>query len=280
NARRFRNAMISLASLLLLVVQAQVPPAGGFPFFEPVQPSRSLQVMAHRGAARLAPENTARALEASIADTVEWAEVDVRRPRDGHHVLFHDDALDGKTDTAGRLRDRTLAEVRSADAGSKFSPRFAGERILTLEEGLKLARGRINLYLDCKDIDPTLLAREVMAAGMGRQVLVYAAPEAIRKVREAGDGTIGLMTKWRPADGVEQWLDEVQVHAVEIDAINVIAVVCDEFHRKGVKVQAKTLGHDDVPEVWDRVAAAGADWIQTDRPEEILARRSLKVLGP
>jgi glycerophosphoryl diester phosphodiesterase len=280
NAGRFRNAMISLASLLLLVVQAQVPPAGGFSFFEPVQPSRSLQVMAHRGAARLAPENTARALEAAIADTVEWAEVDVRRTRDGHHVLFHDDALDGKTDAAGRVRDRTLAEVRSADAGSKFSPRFAGERILTLEEGLQLARGRINLYFDCKDVDPTLLAREVLAAKMGRQVVVYASPDTLRAVRDVAGDAVGLMTKWRPASGVTQWVKDVGVHAVEIDADDVTAAACREFHRSGIKVQAKTLGEDDRPEVWDRMAAAGVDWVQTDRAEEVLARQSLKKIGP
>src|SRR5262249_40243977 len=151
---------------------------------------------------RLAPENTARALEVSIADTVEWAEVDVRRTRDGHHVLFHDDALDGKTDAAGRVRDRTLAEVRSADAGSKFSRRFAGERILPLEEGRRLARGRINLYLDCKDVDPALLAREVLAEKMGRQVVVYASPEVLRAVRDIAGEDIGLMTKWRPSFGV------------------------------------------------------------------------------
>jgi glycerophosphoryl diester phosphodiesterase len=194
--------MISLASLLLLVAQAQAPPPGGFPFFEPVRPPRTLQVMAHRGAAGLAPENTARALEASIADTVEWAEVDVRLTRDGHHVLFHDDELGGKTDATGRVRDRTLAEVRSADAGSRFAPRFAGERILTLEEALRLARGRINLYLDCKDVDPALLAREVLAAGMGRQVVVYASPDVLHAVRGAAGGEIGLMTKWRPSFGV------------------------------------------------------------------------------
>src|SRR3954447_16991700 len=101
--------MITLASLLLLVAQAQASPDGGFPFFEPMQPSRPLQVMAHRGAAGLAPENTAPALEASIADMVEWVEVDVRLTRDGHHVLFHDEGLDGTTDATGRIRDRTLA---------------------------------------------------------------------------------------------------------------------------------------------------------------------------
>jgi glycerophosphoryl diester phosphodiesterase len=272
--------MISLASLLLLVAQAQVPEVRTFPFFEPVQPARSLQAMAHRGAAGLAPENSARALEASIADTVEWAEVDVRLTRDGRHVLFHDEELGGKTDATGRIRDRTLAEIRVADAGSRFAPRFAGERILTLEEGLRLARGRINLYLDCEDVDPALLAREVLAAQMGRQVVVYASPEVLREVRGVAGGDVGLMTKWRPAYGVTPWAKETGVHAVEIDAGDVTASACDEFHRAGIKVQARTLGEDDRPEVWDRVAAAGVDWIQTDRPEEVLARQALKKIGP
>jgi glycerophosphoryl diester phosphodiesterase len=272
--------MISLASLLLLAAQAQLPPAGGFPFFEPVQPPRSLQVMAHRGAAGLAPENTAAALEASIADTVEWAEVDVRLTRDGHHVLFHDDTLDGKTDATGRVRDHTLAEVRSADAGSKFAPRFAGQRVLTLEEGLRLARGRINLCLDCKEIDPALLVREVLAARMERQVVVYASPEVLRAVRGASGEAVGLMAKWRPSIGVKRWVEDVRAHAVEIDAADVTVAACEEFHRLGIKVQAKTLGDDDRPEVWDRVAAAGVDWVQTDRPEELLALRALKAIKP
>jgi glycerophosphoryl diester phosphodiesterase len=272
--------MISLASFLLLVAQAQVPPAGGFPFFEPVQPSRSLQVVAHRGAARRAPENTARALEALIADTVDWVEVDVGLTRDGHHVLYSDDELDSQTDATGRVRDRTLAEVRSADAGSKFAPRFSGERILTLEEGLRLARGRINLCIDCKEIDPALLAREVLSAKMGRQVIVSAAPDVLRAVRGVAGEAVGLMTKWRPAFGVTRWVEDVRPHAVEIDAADVTAAVCGEFHRLGIKVQARTLGDDDRPEVWDRVAAAGVDGIQTDRPEEVLARRALKAIGP
>ena len=137
--------MITLASLLVLLAQTPAPSAGGFPFFEPVQPSRAVEVVAHRVGSGLAPEQSARAIEASIADSVEWSEVTVRRTRDGQHVLYREDELDGGTDATGRVRDRTLAELRSADAGAKFSRRFAGERILTLEEGLRLARGRINL---------------------------------------------------------------------------------------------------------------------------------------
>jgi glycerophosphoryl diester phosphodiesterase len=272
--------MSPLTCLLLLAAAGQAPPAGGFPFFEPTQPPRSLQVMAHRGAMGLAPENTARAVEASIADTVEWVEVDVRMTGDGHHVLFHDETLDRQTDAAGRVRDRTLAEVRAVDAGSRFARRFAGQRILTMAEGLDLARGRVNLYLDCKDVDPARLAREVLAAKMGRQVVVYGEPELLQAVRAEAGESVALMTKWRPRFGIDRWAGEVRPHAVEVDAEDVTPEACREFHRLGIKIQAKTLGDDDRPEVWDRVAAAGVDWVQTDRAEEVLARRALAAIRP
>ncbi len=72
-------------------------------------------------------------------------------------------------------------------------------------------------------------------------------------VRGVAGEAVGLMTKWRPAFGLSQWVKEVRVHAVEIDAAAVTAAACTEFHRLGIKVQAKTLGEDDLAsEVWDR----------------------------
>ena len=67
--------------------------------------------------------------------------------------------------------------------------------------------------------------------------------------------------------------------AVEIDAGDVTPEVCREFHHRGIKVQAKTLGAGDRPEVWDRVAVAGVDWVQTDLAEEVIARQTLKKIG-
>jgi glycerophosphoryl diester phosphodiesterase len=253
------------------------PPA--FAFFEPVSPPRAVQTMAHRGAMRQAPENTARALELSIADTVEWVEVDVRLTKDGQHVLCHDEELGDKTDGTGRLRDRTLAELRALDAGTKFALRFAGERILTLAEALELARGRVNLYLDCKDDNPAQLANDVIAARMEHQVVIYDTPQGLKAIRAAATRELGLMTKWRPRVGITPWVDEVRPAAVEIDAGDVTPLICREFKSRGIKVQAKTLGADDRPEVWDRVAAAGVDWLQTDCAEEVIARQSLKNIG-
>ena len=250
-----------------------------FAFFEPVSPPRAIEVMAHRGAMRSAPENTARALEISIADAVEWVEVDVRLTKDGQHVLFHDDQLGDKTDGTGLLRDRTLAELRAIDAGTKFAPRFAGARILTLAEGLELARGRVNLYLDCKDVDPAKLADDVIAARMEHQVVIYDTPQVLTAIRAAATRELGLMTKWHPRFGFTPWVDEVRPAAVEIDAGDVTPEVCREFKSRGIKVQAKTLGAHDRPEVWDRMAAAPVDWIQTDFAEEVIARQTLKKIG-
>ena len=134
---------------------------------------------------------------------------------------------------------------------------------------MELARGRVNLYLDLKDVDPVSLAREVIAATMARQVVFYDKPEVLKAIRTAATEELAVMAKWRPPLGMDRWVAEVRPAAVEIDAGDVTLEACREFHRRGIKVQAKVLGQDDRPEVWDRMIAAGVDWLQTDR-----ARRS------
>src|SRR5262249_41701467 len=80
--------------------------------------------------------------------------------------------------------------------------------------------------------------------------------------------------------GVARWVGEVHPQAVEIDAADVTQEVCREFHRLRIKVHTKTLGEDDRPETWNRLAAAGVDWVQTDRGEEAVARQAVKRVGP
>src|SRR5437867_1043878 len=116
-----------------------------FPFYQPVDPPRRFQVIAHRGLMREAPENTAAALLGCIEAGIEWAEIDVRLTRDGHHVLFHDSVLDLKTDGFGPVRDRTLAELLTLDAGAKLTPGSDGARLLTVPQALSLSRERLNL---------------------------------------------------------------------------------------------------------------------------------------
>ncbi len=270
-----------LLAFVLLAGGAEAGTApSGFSFFEPVNPPRALQVIAHRGAMRQAPESTARALELSIADMVEWVAVDVRLTKDGHHVLFHDDQLGDKTDGSGRVRDRTLAELRLSMPARSSLADSPAPRILTLAEGLELARGRINIYIDCKDVDHAKLAQDVIAANMEHQVVIHGTPHMLKAIRAAGTGELALMTQWRPRFGIVPWVDEVRPVAIEIEAGDVTPEVCREFRARGIKVQATTLGANDRPEVWDRVADAGVEWILTDFAEEVIARQTLKKIGP
>ena len=100
-------------------------------------------ILAHRGAAQLAPENTMWAYRYAIAYGVEMIEVDIQQLRDGRFVAFHDPTVDEKTDGSGRIADMDYAEVRKLNAadnekwkGSKYDP----SRIPPLEEVLALAR--------------------------------------------------------------------------------------------------------------------------------------------
>lgn len=242
-----------------------------FTFFEPVQPPRPIQVMVHRGMAIAAPENSARAIEMCIEDYCEWVEIDIRLTKDGQHVLIHNETLDSTTNGKGRVSDFTLAELQQLDAGSWFGERFAHTRLLSLPEALSLAKGKINYYLDCKQVDLQRLVEEVVAAGMERQVIVYEAPENLTRLRQFSKSAIAGMTKYRPNMPLDAFIKEVAPAAVEIDASDLTPELAQKFHDAGIKVQAKVLGDRwDNPQTWASVIGAGADWLQTDEPAGVL----------
>jgi glycerophosphoryl diester phosphodiesterase len=101
-------------------------------------------VIAHRGASALAPENTLPAFELAIRQGADALELDVRLTRDGAAVVIHDETLDRVTDRSGPVLAHTLADLRMADAGARFTTdrgrtfpfRGTGVRIPTLAEVL------------------------------------------------------------------------------------------------------------------------------------------------
>ena len=166
------------------------------------QPPRPCQVMTHRGEAGQAPGNTRPALMRCIEDGLEWAEVDVRLTKDGHHVLAHEASLQAGTNAPLVVAEHSLEEAQAARfLGSPFAARFAGRAILTLQECFNLAKGRLNLYLDCKAVNPEQLAREILAAGMERQVVVYDRPDRLQRIAALAPGKVALMAKWHSGHG-------------------------------------------------------------------------------
>lgn len=88
--------------------------------------------VAHRGAGKLAPENTLAAMREGYAHGYRMVEFDVKLAADGVPFLLHDDTLDRTTNGAGRADALTWAELSRLDAGSWHSAAYAGEPLPTL----------------------------------------------------------------------------------------------------------------------------------------------------
>src|SRR5699024_11167615 len=77
-------------------------------------------VMAHRGGAALAPENTLAAFHNAVELGVDMIQLDIHATKDGHLVVIHDDTMDRTTNGSGRVKDLTLTEIQTYDAGFHF----------------------------------------------------------------------------------------------------------------------------------------------------------------
>jgi glycerophosphoryl diester phosphodiesterase len=83
--------------------------------------------IAHRGAGKLAPENTLAAFRVGAGHGYRAFECDVKLSADGVPFLLHDATLERTTPEAGTAGERPWSALSRLDAGSWFSPAFAGE---------------------------------------------------------------------------------------------------------------------------------------------------------
>ncbi|GGS31561.1 glycerophosphodiester phosphodiesterase family protein [Streptomyces griseoviridis] len=137
---------------------------------------RDVPVVAHRGAPRDAPEETLASYRTALAQGADVLEGDVQLTADGEPVLLHDDTPARTTDVAEVFPDRadarvgafTLAEIGRLDAGSWHRQDFAGARVPTVEELLRLNRGRAGLTLELKSPAHSPGVAGKLAALLGR----------------------------------------------------------------------------------------------------------------
>jgi len=100
--------------------------------------------IAHRGASGLAPENTLAAFRKAIELGADMIELDVRRCGSGELVVTHDPILLRRYGLFGLVKNRTLKELKALEADPE-------KQILTLEEALKVIRGRTALDIELKE---------------------------------------------------------------------------------------------------------------------------------
>ncbi|MBW4829126.1 MAG: glycerophosphodiester phosphodiesterase [Clostridiaceae bacterium] len=104
-------------------------------------------ILAHRGASHYAPENTFASYEMAVDMNADGIEIDVHKSKDGHLIVCHDEKVDRTTNGTGYIKDLTLEEIKSLDAGSWFDKKFSKEKIPVLEEVFELVKNK-NIFLN------------------------------------------------------------------------------------------------------------------------------------
>lgn len=235
----------------------------------------------HRGDAAQGDENTLAAFQRAVDAGYAYLELDIRTSRDGHAVVFHDEALDGLTNGSGPVSERSLEELRALS--------IAGEPMAALEDLFHAAvlhwpHARFNI--DVKDAaGAPLLAQAVHRYGLASRVLVASFEDTHRVAcvveleRLSGRRDIAqspgmrLMAEFRVLSALG--LGRLMARRLEgITAFQVpvryrgIPVVTRAFvrqaHALGIQVHVWTI---DEPEEMKRLLGLGVDGLMTDRPD-------------
>jgi len=232
------------------------------------------RVIAHRGVALEAPENTLPAIAKAIELGCAMAEIDLRYTADGEIVLMHDATVERTTHGTGRVAEKTLSELRGLDAGARSGAAFRGTRIPTLREAVEMARGRLELYLDLKENDPRPVVRSIEQLGARSMVVyrpyTYLALQQILLETPPARVLIDL-GDWLQAPRLLDMLrHDFPTGALSSDWGNWTPRVVADARRRRMATFVNVLGPSDTPENLSKAVALGLDYIQTDHPRQLL----------
>lgn len=234
--------------------------------------------IAHRGAGKLAPENTLAAFRLGARHGYRMFECDAKLSADGVPFLMHDATLTRTTNAQSRLAtsasapgdQHSWAELSQLDAGSWHSRAYAGEPLFTLENAARFClANRYALNIEIKPVPGTerhtgvVVAAHAARLWQGADVpplLTSFSPDALEGARQSAPGLPrGLLL-----DTLETgWLDT---------AAGCVAVVCNHAlwdgnsvgraHDAGLRALSYTVNDEWAAQ---RLITLGTDGIITDR---------------
>lgn len=228
--------------------------------------------LAHRGAGKLAPENTLAAFRLGAQFGYRAFECDVKLSRDGEAFLLHDDTLERTTSGRGSPAEQDWEALALLDAGSWHSPAFAAEPLPTFAQIAQfcLANGcALNVEIKpcpgAEALTGATVAREAARLWAGADVMPLLSsfkPEALAAARDAEPGlprALLLDTLW---DGWPEAAEALGVVAVITNWRVMDRALIERLHARGWRALVYTV--NDVP-VAEQLIADGIDGLITDR---------------
>ena len=237
------------------------------------------RLCAHRGAGKLAPENTLAAFRLGYAHGYRMAEVDVKLSADGVPFLLHDDTLDRTTNVQGRADAHTWRELAQLDAGSWHSPAYAGEPLCTLASVARWSLAHdvaVNI-----EIKPTrgreretgaAVAFDAATLWTGARVPPLLSSFSDAALDAARDAVPALPRAWLADRLPEDWrarAARADCIAVDLEHALLNRALVEEIHAAGMRVLCWTVND---PSLVERLFDLGADTVITDAVDILAAR--------
>ena len=232
-------------------------------------------IFAHRGASGTHPENTMVAFRAAAEKGTDGIELDVQMTGDGEIVIIHDELVNRTTNGRGAIERMTAREVAALDAGSWFSPAFAGEKIPTLHEFFTWASSnslQINIELKTNKVPYHGIEKKVLDliehyCMRGRVIISSFNFDSIKRVIELDPhiAVAGLVWKIR-RDAISKAKD-LGLTALHTQPSFALSNYGREAIDSGMLLRLYTI--NDV-RVWERIKKSGipVEAIITDYPEK------------
>lgn len=199
-------------------------------------PCAAIDLVVHRGANEVAPENTRAAAQQCIDWGVAYVEVDVRTSKDKQLYILHDPTVNRTTNGKGFLRQLTGAEIDQLDAGSWFDPKFAGERVPKLRPYLEWIKGKAKVYFDVKDADLKQLISLVYDVGLENDCFFwFSSDKQAEKFREL-DSKLPLKVNVSNPVDVAKAAGHFNANIVEVGLKNMTPELVNSCRQRGIKI--------------------------------------------
>lgn len=242
------------------------------------EPRLVIEVFAHRGFTRAAPENSMAALRAARALGVAGAEIDLRSTRDGQVVLMHDATLERTSTGTGAVESANWSDLQRLRLRTPDGV-LTDEGIPRLDEvlaWLEANRG-FQVAFDVKSVDVLRVGRLVATRNLASAVIFFFDdPQQVALARQlkAVDPRLRIsvnLVSWWKIEGLATFVR----NAFEADALFsheywFPAGGFGEAVKTGAKVQVYVPGADDLVNRVRRAASLGATLVSSDRPDLLM----------
>lgn len=227
---------------------------------------RTVEIIAHRGAAAARPENTMASVEKALDDRADWVEIDVQETADGEVVVAHDSDFMKLGGNPLKVWNATADDIAAIDIGSWFGPEYADQRTPTLRQVLELAKaqdGKVIIELKYYGHDVALeqkVADIVDDLDMGSSIAVMSLKlPGLRKMQALKpDWTSGVLAATAIGD-----LSGLKADFLAVNTGQVSVSLIDRAHDRGQKLYVWTV---DDPPTMSRMISMGVDGLITNEP--------------